>query len=393
MDSPRRTVVIGAGIVGCSVARELATGSTVVTVLERDAHAPRGSTAFAPGFVGVYNDVSILTDLARRSVEVYRSLDDGFTVSGGLELATTEHGAQMLQERVSSASAAGLSAVFRGSGELPESVRSFVDSSRVAAVAEYLDDGVGLPSRLRATTQEAAEQAGAHFRLGHEVVAIEPTGDAYDVVDGEGARFRADDVVLAAGVWGPNLANMVGLDLPLFPVAHPYVYAQPGEPPVAAGPFVRWPEHHVYARAHADQLGIGSYDHRPVPVPQDGLRGGAGLAWDDQFDAVIDEAQTLLRSGARFTPVSRINGVFAMTPDNLPFLGRHPTMPRVWIAQALWVTHAAGAAHILAEAIQHDTLIPSALAIDRFAGSASDSLAARAMRLYRDIYASDAIRT
>jgi len=389
VDSPRRILVIGAGIVGCSVARELATDSTVVTVLERDDQAPRGSTAFAPGFVGVFNDVPVLTELARRSVEAYRSLGDEFTVSGGLELATTEHGVQLLEERVSSACAAGLSAVLHTAGELPDSVRSFVDSTRVTAVAEYLDDGVGVPSRLRATMQAAAEQAGAHFRFGHEVVAIEPTAEAYDVVDNEGSRFPSDEVVLAAGVWGPSLAKLVGLDLPLFPVAHPYVYAQPGEPRVAAGPFVRWPEHHVYARAHADQLGIGSYDHRPVSVPQNGLRDGAGLAWDDQFNAVIDEAQTLLRPEARFTPASRINGVFAMTPDNLPFLGRHPTMPQVWIAQALWITHAAGAAHILAQAIQHDIPIPPTLAVNRFAGSPSGSLAGSAMRLYRDIYASD----
>jgi glycine/D-amino acid oxidase-like deaminating enzyme len=58
----------------------------------------------------------------------------------------------------------------------------------------------------------------------------------------------------------------------------------------------------------------------------------------EEFDPAVEAAQALLRPEARFTPEHRVNGVFARTPDNLPFLGRHPGMDGVWIAQALWVT-------------------------------------------------------
>lgn len=99
--------------------------------------------------------------------------------------------------------------------------------------------------------------------------------------------------------------------------------------------------------------------------------------------------QVLLRPGVRFTPEQRVNGVFAMTPDNLPFVGRHPDVDNVWVAQALWVTHAAGAATMLADAMTGERELPSELGVARFDRTEPAALRERALRLYRDIYAND----
>lgn len=88
----------------------------------------------------------------------------------------------------------------------------------------------------------------------------------------------------------------------------------------AAGPFVCWPEHHVYSLIHGDRLGIGTY-YRPENVGQHELEAGTGITWPESSTPVIESAQRLLRPEARFTPRHRVNGVFAMTPDNLSFLG------------------------------------------------------------------------
>jgi glycine/D-amino acid oxidase-like deaminating enzyme len=387
----REVVVVGGGIVGVCLARELALKPRIaVTVLERRPDGPHGSTPLAPGFVGLYNDADVLTSLARTSAAVYAEVEAGFTRAGGLELATSDAGAAEIERRVRAARAAGLPARELDAEDLPTSVTSFVDSGRLTAAAHFADDGVADPVVLTAALRRGATAAGARFLSAQEVIAVEQRAGSTVVTTTAGNRFRADDVVLAAGVWGPSLADMVGLELPLVPVAHPYVYSGP-EDRLDAGPFVRWPEHHVYARVHGDRLGIGTYDHTPVAVDQSDLRHGAGLPWaSTTFDPAITRAQSLLLEEARFVPAQRVNGVFAMTPDNLPFVGPHPSMSGVWIAQAIWVTHAAGAARALARALADEEPVDGGLAVDRFTGRDAADLSESALRLYRDIYANDA---
>lgn len=385
----REVVIVGAGIVGTALARELAAKDDVrVTVLDQADGAPLGSTAFAPGFVGLYNDAPILVELARSSANVYESVGSAFARTGGLELATTPTGLAEAERRVAAASRTGLDSQMLAPDELPASVTAFADTDRVLGGGWFPDDGVADPVPLTAELRRQAEERGARLLGGQRVVDIDVQDDLV-VSTATGERFVANDVVLAGGVWGPTLTSLVDIELPLFPVAHPYVYSADGNR--FPGPFVRWPEHHVYARVHGHRLGIGSYDHAPVPIDQPGLDGGAGLMWTEDFDPVIEKAQQLLRAPARFEPDRRINGVFAMTPDNLPFLGPHPTLPGIWVAQAIWVTHAAGAAGLLAAAMTDGPHLPEPLAVDRFAGRDIDELSVAAYRLYRDIYANDAV--
>lgn len=386
----REAVVVGGGIVGISLAHALATRGVGVTVLDRDPQGPRGSTAYAPGFVGLYNDVPILTGLARDSAAVYDAAEGGFRRSGGLELATSDVGVAEVERRVEAARAAGLRAELLTAADIPGSVAAFVDTARVLAAGHFVDDGSADVRALTRVLRAEAIARGARFLSDREVTGIDQRRPGAVVVTTSGDRFTADDVVLAGGVWGPSVAALTGLELPLFPVAHPYVYDSPATT-WSTGPFLRWPEHHVYSRIHGDRLGIGTYDHRPVPVSQHELAAGAGLAWSDALDPVIEAAQRLLRPEARFAPEHRINGVFAMTPDNLPFLGRHPEMESVWMAQAIWVTHAAGASRTLADAMLDQSETPRELDLTRFAGLDTATLRESALRLYRDIYANDAV--
>jgi len=168
------------------------------------------------------------------------------------------------------------------------------------------------------------------------------------------------------------------------------VYGKPHSP-VGLSPFVRWPEHHVYARDHGDRLGLGTYDHVPVPITPNALGTKAEQPWPDEvFDPAVAKASMLLPAATHFTPHQRLNGVFAMSPDNLPLVGPMGDVDGLWAAQALWVTHAGGAAHALAQLITHgktDLSEIDQLSPGRFADQLPDELARRALRLYNDIYA------
>ncbi|HEU0163546.1 MAG TPA: FAD-binding oxidoreductase, partial [Thermomicrobiales bacterium] len=206
------------------------------------------------------------------------------------------------------------------------------------------------------------------------------------------STIGADDVVIASGIWSPRLAATVGFDLPLVPVEHPYVYGPPPEKRIsrATTPFIRWPEEHVYARYHGPRFGIGTYDHVPRPVAPEDLATGAEFPWPGAiFDEAIDRARSLLPASNRFPSDLKLNGVFAITPDNAPLIGRIPAADGLWTASAIWVTHAAVSAKVLA-ALMTDRESPvagiSALDPARFAGRDPDELQRRALGHYRDIY-------
>lgn len=396
-------MIVGGGIVGVAVAAALKKCAGVeVTVLER---GPRGrllgSTGHAPGFVGLLGEVPISTELARISVNVYTQLEHaghaGFDRVGGLEVATTDEAMAGLRRRAGRAGETGLTAQVLDGAQAAACAPQLVEPRGCVGGVLYPADGIARAGTITAALAQRAASAGVQFVYGTTVRAIDTRGGSVRAVRClSGETYVADDVVLACGIWGPAVAALAGHVLPLTPVAHPYLFGPLHNtffPPsnAAGSPFVRWPEHHVYARNHGDRFGLGTYDHVPQPVAVELLTEGAERPWKDEvFGPAVARALALLPSEHRFTPEQRLNGVFSMTPDNLPLLGRSETVGDLWVAEALWVTHAAGAAEVLARMMTGatpDVDALDALRPDRFAGQPTDDLTARALRLFRDIYA------
>lgn len=392
----RRILIVGAGIVGSALAAGLAeVGQVSVTVLEAGpADQLLGSTGHAPGFVGLLNEAPVLTDLAVASVRRYeqcsRGAVPGFERVGGLEVALTEAGLDELHRRAALAGPAGLAARPLDAAQTVAQAPELIAPRGCVGGVLYPEDGTARADVITAALRDRAARAGAHFVYQTAVTALDiQDGRIHGARTGT-ARFDANDVVLACGIWGPVIAAPAGLDLPLVPVEHPYVYG-PVRERAGRTPFVRWPERHVYARDHGERIGVGSYDHAPLPVDPADLGSGAQRPFrSDVFDPVIDRALELLPASARFVPEHRLNGVFAMTPDNLPLLGPVADVPGLWVAAAIWVTHAAGAADALAAMMTgQDPGVTELRALhpQRFRGEPRGELRERALRRYRDIYA------
>jgi glycine/D-amino acid oxidase-like deaminating enzyme len=396
----RRVVVVGGGIVGAALAAELVAHDGLdVTLVEAGPRGRlRGSTGHAPGFVGLLNEVPVATELAVRSADRYARLSRdgvrGFDRVGGLEVATTSAGLAALEHRAGLAAAAGLPVRVLGARATVAAAPDLVDPAQCAGGVLHARDGTARAPLAAEALLDLAAGGGARLVHDAEVTAVDVRAGRVRGVRVGGTDLPADDVVLACGIWGRPVAALAGVDLPVTPVAHPYVHG-PRTGPRAASPFVRWPEHHVYARDHGDRLGLGTYDHVPVPVAPEQLTGGAERPWPaDPFDDAVARALALLAPHHRFVPEQRLNGVFAMTPDNLPLLGPAPDVAGLWVAEALWVTHAAGAAAALVRAVvgaRPDLDGLDALRPDRFAGVPAAELTERALHLYRDIYATDPV--
>lgn len=365
-----RVVVIGAGIVGCSLADELtARGWTDVTVLEQGPlPAPGGSTSHAPGLVFQTNPSKTLTAFAAYTVEKFSALEvDGlscFNPVGGLELATTKERLADLHRR------AGYAASWGVRGELISAARCkelwpLLDASKVLGGFFTPDDGLARAVLACRAQRERAEGRGARFLERHTVTGIErEDGRVTGVVTDRGV-FPADHVVSAAGFWGPVVGRMAGVDVPLLPLAHQYAKTRPlpelagvNDPRTEASrPILRFQDRDLYVREHTDRIGIGSYAHRPLPVDpftvpaydEAPVMPSSFPFTPEDFAPSWEDCRELLPALAGSEVEEGFNGVFSFTPDGMPLLGETRTLRGFWLAEAVWVTHSAGVARAVAE--------------------------------------------
>jgi glycine cleavage system aminomethyltransferase T/glycine/D-amino acid oxidase-like deaminating enzyme len=363
-------VIIGAGIVGCAVADELAArGVTDITVLERGPWPrPGGSTSHAPGLVFQANVSETMTRFATYTLE----RADGLVVDGeacarrvgSLEVATTPDRLAELARRGGWARGRGLDARLLAPDEVAD-LHSLIDPARILGALHVPSDAWVRPYW---TAAALAARSGATLIPDVLVTGIETAGTGAGgrvvraVVTDRG-RFAADVVVCCAGIWGPTVGALAGVPIPLQPMAHQYALSGPLPRLAGAGgvevrqPILRHQGAALYFREHGDRVGVGSYAHRPLPVEPAAIgEGSVGMPsvlpfTPRDFASSWDDAVALLPDLGATTPTEGINGIFSFTPDGNPLLGPAKELDGFWVAEAVWITQSIGAARAVAEGI------------------------------------------
>jgi glycine cleavage system aminomethyltransferase T/glycine/D-amino acid oxidase-like deaminating enzyme len=360
-------VIIGAGIVGNSLAYHLARlGWTQLVLVDKGPMPnPGGSTGHASNFIFPIEYSKMMMELTRDSTEQYKELGV-FTESGGIEVARTQARMQELRRRCSQAKAWGIPAEML----TPEGVRKLVP---------YLDDSVilggayfptvGVVDSLRAGTlmREGAQQLDALTVLaGAEVLGIDKDDDGRVAgVRTTKGDIATDVVVICCGVWSPRIARMAGARIPLTPIVHQMISVGPiglfdGTEGEIAYPIVRDVDENMYERQHGGDMEVGSYAHRAIIVAPDDIPSieEAVLSptempfTQDDFDPQLELALGLMpellgdeRAGVRYA----INGLISMTPDGHPVLGETPEVPGLWSVAASWIKEGPGIGRAVAE--------------------------------------------
>ena len=359
-------VIVGAGIVGCSVAYHLSKlGVTDVVVVEQGPlFETGGSTSHAPGLIFQVNPSRAMTELAKYSVDLYSRLEgDGgpcFYPVGGLEAAWTKERFADFKRRRGLALAYGIDAELIGPRELLELVP--IVSERVVGALHVPSDGIGKAVRAAEAMAREAQAAGVVFCAGTRVTDIEVIGGRVRGVVTDRGRIRTDLVVCAAGIWGPKVGRMAGVSIPLYPLQHQYARTGPladlkGQTGEASHPIMRHQDGALYLRQHGEGYGIGSSDHEPLPVePEDIVEYGEPGAMPASMDFTPSDFAAARRSAEEFIPalegaelVEKLNGMFSFTPDAMPVLGESDEVRGFWAAEAVWIAHAGGAGKVVAE--------------------------------------------
>jgi len=362
-----RAVVIGAGIVGNSVAYHLARlGWTELVQLDKGPLPnPGGSTGHASNFIFPVDHSREMTALTADSVRQYDELGV-LTVPGGIEVARTEERMEELRRRMSSAASWGVEGVSLLTPAEVKELVPFIDETRI--IGGFYSKGVGVVDSLRAGTlmRERAQEMGAlTVAANTEVLGIDVERGRVRRVRTTRGDVETEYVVVACGVWSPRIARMAGASIPLTPAVHQMIDI--GPVPRFAGakasieyPIVRDMDTNMYERQDGGGLEVGSYAHRPILHDPDEIPSVEEAALSptefpftqDDFALQMEHALELMPEIVGDESVGikyAINGLLSLTPDGLPILGETSEVKGLWSVAAVWVKEGPGVGRAVAE--------------------------------------------
>ena len=347
MKTSAKVVVIGGGVVGCSVLYHLTKmGWTDIMLIERD-ELTSGSTWHAAGGFHTLNADTNMAALQGYTIRLYKELEEitgmscGLHHVGGVTLAGTPDRLDFLKAERAKHRYMGLETEIIGPDEI-KALSPITNTEGVLAALYDPLDGHLDPSGTTHAYAKAARMAGAEIELRCPVLATTPRPDgSWDVVTEKGT-IHAEHVVNAAGLWAREVGALAGLYLPLHPMEHQYLITEELAEVYERGeelPHVMDPEGESYLRQEGRGLCIGFYEQRCDPWAVDGtpLNFGHELL-DNRLDRISDSVEFAYR---RFPVLARagvktvINGPFTFAPDGNPLVGPVPGLKNYWTAVAV----------------------------------------------------------
>ena len=363
MDIPAkaRAVIIGGGVVGCSIAYHLGKlGWTDVVLLERK-QLTCGTTWHAAGLIAQLRATQNMTRLAKYSQELYFGLEEetgvatGFKRNGSITVALTDERMEELRRSAAMARAFGV--------EIDEISPSDIQSRYPGLTVDDAVGGVWLPKDGQADpvniTQALAKGArnyGAKIIQGVKVTDIHQTDGRVTGVMTDQGPIEADYVVNAGGMWAREIGAMAGVAVPLHACEHFYIVTEGIDGLTSNLPVLRVPDECAYYKEDAGKILLGAFEPNSKPWGMD------GIPEDFEFDSLpedFDHFEPILERAVERFPVlaeagiqTFFNGPESFTPDDRYILGEAPELQNFFVAagfNSVGIQSAGGAGMVLAE--------------------------------------------
>ncbi len=346
-----QVVIIGGGVGGNSIAYHLTKlGWKDVVVLERH-ELTSGSTWHSAGLVGQMRSDANLTRMMHYSTNLYRELknetgqDTGWREVGGVRLACSAERMEETKRLVGMARSFGVPMELISPNQAKD-LFPLMSLDGVIGAAYTPNDGSIDPTGLTNALSIGAKNRGAKFFTNTNVEKINiKNGRVSEVVTDKGT-IKTEIVVNAAGMWGREVGKMVGLSLPVIPMAHLYIMTKPIEGVTSKFPNLRDPDLLVYWREEVGGFITGGYERQPATF------GMNGIPRDFKFKLLEPDWERftpLMENSIRRVPAIEtaevkmlLNGPEGFTPDGEFLLG--PTSVKgFWVACAFCAHGLAGA--------------------------------------------------
>lgn len=359
-----RVVIVGGGVIGCSVAYHLTKlGWNDVVLLERK-QLTSGTTWHAAGLIAQLRATANMTKLAKYSQELYGTLEEetgvatGFKRVGSITVALTEERREEIYRQAGMARAFGVEVEEISNARVQE-LYPHINLEGIKGAVYLPLDGQGDPANIALALAKGARQRGGLVKERVAVTNITKEGRRATGVDwedsaGNTGHIAADMVVNCGGMWGHEVGRMAGVNVPLQACEHFYIVTEAIDG-LTQLPVLRVPDECAYYKEDAGKMLLGAFEPNAKPWAVD------GIPKDFEFDQLpedFDHFEPILEAAVERMPMlaeagihTFFNGPESFTPDDAYHLGLAPEMDNVWVAagfNSIGIQSAGGAGMALA---------------------------------------------
>ena len=346
MESHAKAVVIGGGVVGCSILFHLAKfGWKDVVLLERN-ELTSGSSWHAAGQIHTISSDPNISRLQGYTINLYKEIEEtsghsiGMHATGGFYLASNQTWYDYLKRERSKARYMGLNQEFISVKEAAERHPLIDPKHYLAALWDDLDGDID-PSGVTYAFAKSARVHGAKYYTHSPVIETnQRTNGSWDVVTPNGT-INAEMIVNCGGLWAREVGHLSGIDLPVQPMEHHYLITEEIAEIKSRDPENRLPagidyEGNIYFRQEQQGMLLGTYEPAATPWKISGTPADFGhdlLPPDldrisDRLNMSFERIPALAEAGIKDV----INGPFTFGPDGNPMIGPIPGMKNYWVA-------------------------------------------------------------
>ncbi len=363
MNLPSHTqiVIVGGGIVGCSVAYHLAKlGRTDVLLLEQG-QLTSGTTWHAAGLVGQMRPNRNMTQMSKYGIELYAALEaetglaTGWKQCGSVNVASTPERMKMLRKQLAMARSFGVECHEISPSEAGERY-PILRTDDLQGALWLPGDGKANPADLCMSLAKGARQRGVKVIEGIEVTGVMVENDRTTGVRTAQGEVRCDVVVNCAGQWARQFGALAGVNVPLYSAEHFYIVTGKiaGVHPML--PVMRDPDGFIYYKEEVGGLVMGGFEPKAKPWKVDPIPSSFQF---QLLDEDWDQFEILMTHAMHRTPCLEtaeikmlLNGPESFTPDGNFILGEAPELRNYFVCagfNSAGIANSGGAGRLMAE--------------------------------------------
>ncbi len=341
-----KVVVIGGGVVGCSVAYHLAKfGLKDTILLERD-QLTSGTTWHAAGLVSQLGPSAAITKIRKYTLDLYKELEKkvdhsaGLRLNGALSIAQNKARWQELLRQATTAQLYDVDVRILDKDQIKQNY-PIVNTDEVLGGILMPGDGSADPSGVTHMLAKAARMEGAKIFEKSPVDEILIKNGKISGIKVNGKRVDCEYIVLASGMWSRQIGEKVGVSIPLYPAEHFYIITEPIVNLPKTLPVIRDFDNRTYIKEDAGKILVGIFESKSIPawnkinrVPEDFSFG--------EFQENFEHFEPYLASAMKRFPILETAGIRkffsgpeSFTPDTNTLLGEVPEVKNFFVCCGL----------------------------------------------------------